>query len=566
MPHSFKTTLRYACSDDLRRPHWKKVNQKFSYPHWFWSRVWEYPFASLYVPNNSRSVLDIGGTYPDFLFKLFPHALSVDARDLRREKVLNLHGSKWPNGRLALGNFYDLPYEDSSFDYTFSISAFEETPDPIRCIKEALRVAKHRSVITLDVSNLYGCSLHQFEELIQWLKPANTLKANVPLTSSFTGLTAFGIRPINSLPHTDIRVVGLIIDKIPENPKVSILIPHWNSSNLLKACISSIDRLDLPCNVEILVGDDGSCDNELSDASILKPVNPRIECFRVIPFCRTNASWDADVGQVLDFLSSQISLDSTFTLMLDADTLALNSDFLSLPIKLLQLTASSVVGMDSDLADSYRSEFKSILSSLGLPIGEAEKFKIVNNLYRFMFSADFKIASNAVGFSRGFPLCPARFSSSRIAQRCIDKVLSRLGLPPLDGNLHKGSDNGVRAMAFLALNHKSFASNIPITAYRAYASEAGGIVGQLIGSSLYHLALSTRALSLFRREIKDTTPEYMNLYDEFTSISSESLTRLASLDFYSSSGSPSYSSAKINENRKLFEKLLALIGGDCQVL
>src|SRR5208337_2631386 len=120
------TDIRWANLRDLDLPFWKKWNKENPLPQGFWQRIWEYPYLCSKIPSRERS-LDIGGTYPDILFKNFPNSLSVDNRDLNN---LNhpLHLGKWPKDRLIIADAANIPVENNTFDYVFSISAIEEMP------------------------------------------------------------------------------------------------------------------------------------------------------------------------------------------------------------------------------------------------------------------------------------------------------------------------------------------------------------------------------------------------------------------------------------------------------
>ena len=96
------TDIRWATFDDLELPFWKKWNKTNPLPGHFWQRIWEYPYAALQVPNSGK-VIDIGGTYPFVLFKSWPHAVSVDNRNLNKLDHPLLKG-QWPKGTLIISS------------------------------------------------------------------------------------------------------------------------------------------------------------------------------------------------------------------------------------------------------------------------------------------------------------------------------------------------------------------------------------------------------------------------------------------------------------------------------
>ena len=230
--------VHWANGRDLHLPFWEDWNRKNPLPGNFWQRIWEYPYICSRIPSSAKC-LDVGGTYPFVLFPNFPDAVSVDCRDLN---ALDhpLHNGKWPKDRLIISDAADIDLEDDSFEYVFSVSAIEEMSDIISVIKEMLRLARHRVVITIDVSDELGVSQAQLRELEAFLNiripplPSDSLTSTAPILSKF-GQKRTGV-------YKHIRVLGVTIDARDEPRSVGILIPHWESWDFLKLCLEAVQE------------------------------------------------------------------------------------------------------------------------------------------------------------------------------------------------------------------------------------------------------------------------------------------------------------------------------------
>jgi len=202
------TELRWAAKKDLMDGSlWRNWYRDNKLPRWFWQRAWEYPWVFSKV-DPTKSVLDIGGTYPFVLFKHLPNAKSVDSRDLNTVGHY-LHDGLWPKGTLIISDAREIPLPDQSYETVISISALEEMPNPERVLAEMMRIANKRVVITCDVGG-YGIPVSDFESLFsKW--NVKYEKSNRHLSSLSLVLLQYRQRPI--WKNRKIRVVGLVFDR-----------------------------------------------------------------------------------------------------------------------------------------------------------------------------------------------------------------------------------------------------------------------------------------------------------------------------------------------------------------
>ncbi len=201
--------IRWANLSDLNLPFWIEWNKNNPLPDYFWQRIWEYPYLCSMIPSSGK-ILDIGGTYPFILFSNFPDAISVDCRDLNQLDH-PLHKNKWPEGKLVVADATRISFDDNSFDYAFSISAIEEMPHPVDVMKEIIRLASDRVVITMDVSDKIGLSHNKLEKIEDFLKLKVPDLPDDYLCSTSSILEKFGQKKVSL--YEDIRVLGITIDK-----------------------------------------------------------------------------------------------------------------------------------------------------------------------------------------------------------------------------------------------------------------------------------------------------------------------------------------------------------------
>ncbi len=498
MKHWAVSDIRWANLHDLSLPfwcHWNKINQL---PGNFWQRIWEYPYLASRIPS-ATPCLDVGGTYPFVLFPNFPQARSVDCRDLN---ALDhpLHYQQWPSDRLIVCDATSIPQENDSVPYAFSISALEEMPDPISVLKEMLRLARQRVVITMDVSDCLGISHERLRDLEEFLRIRFPPLPSDCLTSVSEELTRFGQRQNEEYRH--IRVIGITLDARDEPRSVAILVPHWESWSFLKPCLEEIlDQRNSSIQERIYVLDDASTDGSFEKACVHFAGEEDVVFHR---FERPNRESEADVGLLLDYGLQLVS--EQYVATIDADVLPLSSDWLAFPIWLIEELGCSSVGLDTGLSSAYAKRIpgqtwwqpdEGYIPGAGLY--DNEWFTCTNNLYRVMPTALARVVSEKIGFTRGAPV-PRGW-----AGWFKDRLRRRLALPEYNGRhpyLPYGCDNGVAANHFIDINRFGPKFNIPLTSYIGLTPRDGAF-GQNISGLLFHFALSTRALSHERREVAD---------------------------------------------------------------
>jgi len=506
------TDIRWATFDDLELPFWKKWNKENSLPDGFWQRIWEYPYAALHVPK-AEGTIDIGGTYPFVLFPNWPEAISADIRDLNKEDHPYLKG-KWPKGKLMIADATKIPVKNNSYNYAFSISAIEEMPNTVKVLKEMIRIAKQRVVVTMDVSEELGVNRTLMRELETYLGislppiPHNVLRSNDPR------LRTFGQPVAPDFKH--IRVLGLVIDAIDEPKDVGILIPHWESYPFADACLRGIlAQRNKNVKEHIYLLDDYSQDGSFQRLKKKYVKNKDITFLRIN---RPDRATNPDVGALLD--KGLEYVEEQFVVMLDADTIPLTKDWISFPLWLLEKNHASSVGLDTGLSSAYAKQGGNFENwwqpetgySIRGGLYDNNWFTVTNNLYRIMRTATAKVISQSIGFTRG------HIQGTSKASRVVKYGMNKLGLykPEPDPRLPYlpvGCDNGVAANHFVDINRMGGKFNLPLTSYIGL-TEKDGAYGQNISGLLFHFALSTRALSKTRREVLDPGAEYVKWIDQ----------------------------------------------------
>lgn len=482
------TDIRWASTGDLKLPLWVKWNKQNPLPNGFWQRIWEYPYVVSKVPKSNNS-LDIGGTYPFILFKNFPNATSVDCRNLNKLDH-PYHLGKWPKKKLLICDAAKIPVANNSFETVFSISSVEEMPHIFKVLKEMIRIARHRVVVTMDISDELGFPTNKLRELEELLNIKIPQVPNDALTSVSDSLNNF--KQSAKSEYKNIRVLAFTIDSMDKPKSIAILIPHWNSLPFLKLCL---ERIQMNRNKElkekIYVLDDASDDGSLEKAKKYFKNYKNIEFHR---FERHNKQ-EPDIGLLLDYGLKLVK--EQYVVTIDADLFPLSPHWLTLPIWLIEKYGCSSVGLDTGLSSAYS---KLGVSTWWQPdkgyvphggIYDNSWFTCTNNLYRVMNTALAKVVSEQIGFSR----------SSTHGLGYFYKRYERY--PYLPG----GEDSGVAANHFIDINKLGPKFNIPLTSYIGLTPKDGAF-GQNISGLAFHFALSTRALSEVRREVQDAGSLY----------------------------------------------------------
>lgn len=501
------TDIRWANFDDLSLPFWQKWRQNNPLPDGFWQRIWEYPYAALHVPSQG-SVIDIGGTYPFVLFPNWPNAVSVDKRNLNKVNHPLLKG-QFPKGKLLISPAEHIKKPDNSYDYAISISAIEEMDNTVAVLKEMIRLARHRVVVTMDVSEKLGVDRILTRELEDFLGvklppiPHQVLRSNDPR------LRELGQPVAPEFKH--IRVLGIVIDSLDTPQSVGVLIPHWESYPFAEACIKAINRQsNRRVQPHIYLLDDHSSDGSYER---LKKQFGKLRNISFLQFKRPDLATNADVGRLIDLGLNHVK--EQFVAMIDADTIPLSPDWLTFPIWLLQKYHASSVGLDTGLSSAYSHTGPSSDLwwqpdqgySIRGGLYDNEFFTVTNNLYRVMRTSTAQVVSNYIGFTRG-QLPTSSLTGKVIKQLKIKLNLYEEPVDPRSPYLPVGCDNGVAANHFIDINRLGPKFNLPLTSYIGL-TDRDGAYGQNISGLLFHFALSTRALSNTRREIQKTGTGYM---------------------------------------------------------
>lgn len=513
------TDIRWANAGDLALPYWKIWNTRNPLPKGFWQRIWEYPYVNSRIPG-SGNILDIGGTYPDILFKNFPSAISVDIRDLNQLDH-PMHRGKWPEGRLIISDASAIPVENNSFDYVMSISAIEEMPSWQEVLKEMLRIARYRIVVTMDVSDKLGLPLECLRDLEKFLGVPIPPIPNDPLHSASNEIKRFHQSKDPYYDH--IRVLAFTIDARENPSSIGIIIPHWNSWDFLRLCLESIQNNRNPILREnVYVIDDTSDDGSYEQATEYFRSDDKIHFIRQE---RPNKKWEPDVGLLLDYGLTYVK--EQYTAMIDADIVALSPDWLAFPIWLIERYNCSSVGFDSGLSAAYRLRvtnrrwwmpregyippadiYHGFLPRAGLY--DNEWFSCTNNLYRIMPTGLAKVVSESIGFTRNTRIPPTLLNKGIMKVRELTPItFPWLYYPYMMG----GADNGVAANHFIDVNHLGPKFNIPLTGCIDLTPGEGSF-GQNISGLIFHFALSTRALSSERREVDDAGSSFYHWVEE----------------------------------------------------
>ena len=491
--------MRWANLRDLDLPLWRNWNRANPLPGNFWQRIWEYPYLASRIPAKA-SCLDVGGTYPFVLFANFPQARSVDCRDLNLLEH-PLHHKQWPQGRLIIGDAAAIPLADASVPYVFSISALEEMADPIAVLREMLRLARHRVVVTVDVSDHLGLSRERVRELERFLGVRLPSLPSDCLTSVSAELAGFG--QLQSEEYRHIRVLGLTLDARDEPKSVGVLVPHWESWPFLKPCLEQMQAQRHPgLQQRIYVLDDASEDGSFETACAHFADDADIVFLRCE---RPNKKDEADVGLILDYGLDLVH--EQYVAMVDADAVPLSSDWLAFPIWLIEEFGCSSVGLDTGLSAAYT---KRIPGQVwwqptdgyvpGAGLYDNDWFTCTNNLYRVMPAALARVVAEQIGFTRASHVAAAP-NGGGFRQR-MRRLLRQQMPKPRHPYLPGGCDNGVAANHFIDLNRLGPKFNLPLTSYIGLTPRDGAF-GQNICGLLFHFALSTRALSRERKEVED---------------------------------------------------------------
>ncbi len=282
-----------------------------------------------------------------------------------------------------------------------------------------------------------------------------------------------------------------------------IIIPHWESYPFASACLKEIKKC-ASIKEHIYLIDDGSQDGSYERLIEEWKSDPEITFIQAF---RPNKEVP-DVGWLLDFALKQVK--ERYVAMIDADVYPISDDWLRFPIWLLQRYGCSSVGCDTGLSNAYTSRFvfpqrwrkKEYIPQYSLY--DNSRFTCTNNFYRIMETGMAQVVADYAGFYRR-SLIPAHSFSGKVRNRLIHYF--SLIQTMVSGRYTADADNGVIANLFIDENRLGPKFSLPITSYLG-KTPSDGVFGQNVCSLIFHFALSTRALSRWRREVSNAGLAY----------------------------------------------------------
>jgi SAM-dependent methyltransferase len=136
-----------------------------------WSRKWEYPYILANIAqychgrHESLSAFDNACGVNATAYLLAKEGINITGSDLDEcpaaEGFLPSQHFAHPemtdlSGKVSFvkADSLQLPFEDNVFDLSYSISSLEHMPDPVKAVKEMIRVTKNKGLIvfTMDVA------------------------------------------------------------------------------------------------------------------------------------------------------------------------------------------------------------------------------------------------------------------------------------------------------------------------------------------------------------------------------------------------------------------------------
>ena len=123
------------------------------------TRRYEYPYTMLNIPQDTRSVLDVGGgsSFSYYVSEQVEevYVLDIDQKIGDELKQIKEHTRRFKNMQFQLGDARNLPFADNLFDVTTCVSVLEHMDDKnlILALSEMMRVTKPNGVVivTMDI-------------------------------------------------------------------------------------------------------------------------------------------------------------------------------------------------------------------------------------------------------------------------------------------------------------------------------------------------------------------------------------------------------------------------------
>jgi len=170
----------WANKTDLKL--YEKINEKLGYNSkdynncLSWSRQWEYGWVKEFLDKlpNDLSLLDVGVTPEERMNVLLENKkFIIYSCDLNKVKG---------NGIFTECNIKNNPYKTEQFDIVMSISTIEHDKEPIKCLKEMIRILKFNGylIITIDYGLEGGWPLSD-KNFREFLSVVNLKFENMPI-------------------------------------------------------------------------------------------------------------------------------------------------------------------------------------------------------------------------------------------------------------------------------------------------------------------------------------------------------------------------------------------------
>jgi len=110
----------------------------------------------MFTPSAGSKLLDAGCGTGNFSLKLAEKGVKVTGIDISEEMMAVAKAKTQKAGfdlEYKLGNLYDLPFEDESFDAVFSMAAFEFIKEPQKAFDELMRVTRNGGTLMIGTIN-----------------------------------------------------------------------------------------------------------------------------------------------------------------------------------------------------------------------------------------------------------------------------------------------------------------------------------------------------------------------------------------------------------------------------
>ena len=142
------------------------------------ARMKIYNALAQHIPglNSLESIIDVGATADNekdssnFFEKIYPHPQRITALSDQNAPWME---DEWPGLKFVQADALSMPFDDKSFDLTFSSAVIEHVgsrENQAKFIRECIRVSKKYVFITTP-NRYYPIELHTALPFIHWLPP-----------------------------------------------------------------------------------------------------------------------------------------------------------------------------------------------------------------------------------------------------------------------------------------------------------------------------------------------------------------------------------------------------------